>query len=233
MAQAGIPAKSSGLQISRSRPPDNLQDHFETANNYKCTVCHFTTDKSRLLARHMDTRHDKNKVLNCQQCDCKFINKHNLRRHVRSVHEKIKDFVCQICCFSTSRPETLKGHVKSIHLLIRDFKCDQCEYVSSNRSDLKNHLNSSHLKVFDHHCDKCDYKTAQRGHLNRHKSTVHKNMSQIQFDLTEHQEVHDLIHRKCQLCNFVAKTEDSLTGHLMSCHVMYDWRNKSWPNSEI
>ena len=106
-------------------------------------------------------------------------------------HEKTIDFACQICDFTTLRADKLRGHIKSTHLEIYDFKCDYCEY-----------------------------KTAHGGHLNRHKSNVHKNKNQKQFKLTKEKGAQDLSHRKCPLCEFEAETDDSLTGHLMSCHVV-------------
>ena len=187
---------------------------------FKCEQCKYSTVHQGHINRHIRIGH--NKELSCQHCHYKTSNGQHFRRHFKAVHEGIKNFTCQKCNFSAARAEAVKRHIKSIHLKIRDFKCDHCAYESSTRGHLKIHMNSSHLKVFDHQCDQCGYETVRRCHLIRHKNRVHKNsvLSVMKHEIKEDPETEDTIQRKCELCEFRAFDEDSITKHLISCHVV-------------
>ena len=215
-----IQDKTSDLKVSKTEPSESAEDSITTAEDFTCLNCPFTTYNAMLLSRHAKRVHNEIKIWDCQHCDYKTGERQNLLRHIKSIHEKIMDFACQICDYITSREDSLRYHIKATHLKINNLKCNSCDYVTTDSSNLKRHVNSSHLKVFAHQCDHCEYKTAHRGHLIRHMSNVHKIKNQKPFELTKEKGAQDLSRRKCPLCEFEAETEDSLTVHLMSCHVV-------------
>ena len=56
----------------------------------------------------------------------------------------------------------------------------------------------------------------QNCNLKQHKNTVHKKVNQETTEFAKEQRGPEETSTKCQLCEFEADTEDSLTGHLMS-----------------
>ena len=103
---------------------------------------------------------------------------------------------------------------------IRHFSCENCTYKASNKSNfptkwhLRRHQAAVHEKKKDFDCMWCNYKAGYRHVLRNHMKVVHNK--------TEKENVtgkHDN-NIQCQLCQFEAHTEDGLTDHLMSTHVV-------------
>ena len=111
----------------------------------------------------------------------------------------------------------------AVHDKIYDLKCNKCDYATNDARHLEGHIKGVHLKVFDYKCKQCEYQTVRQRYLKKHERNVHKNMNAKTLGLTEEQPAYDQNQIKCQLCEFKAESEDALTSHLMSYHVISDY----------
>lgn len=94
-----------------------LADHIKThygERNHKCTVCDKSFAQAANLRNHVSRKHNKCKVIECDQCDRKFSTNYELHRHQAS-HEGIKDFSCRSCKKTYTRKENLLKHIAKEH----------------------------------------------------------------------------------------------------------------------
>ena len=149
--------------------------------------------------------HKKVKYFNCEHCNYQTSEKGNLKRHFRTVHERARNFICDKCGYAASQKDGLKQHVARVHEGEKEFVCDQCNFKSRWKHTLAYHHNAAHKKIRNWACDACNYKSSMKAHLTLHMKRCHTK-STDKFE-------------KCQLCQFAATSEKSLTEHLMMTHV--------------
>ena len=106
-----------------------------------------------------------------------------------------------------TRKSNLNNHVKVIHNNIKDYSCDLCAYEASSKGALFDHNKAIHSKIKDYSCDLCDYKASVKRYLKRHMAK-------------HHSKIGDRQNEKCLLCEFTTDSEEVLTEHLISTHVV-------------
>lgn len=149
---------------------------------------------------------DKQRSLNCTQCNKAFGNYANLHRHIKSIHEG-KRFECDYCQKSFTQSGYLKIHVRNIHLGLEDVQfCPNCNKMFENEQDLLAHIQIDHgedkkdkqkesLKTNaetynqipsncskDHKCDICGRHFSELQTLNLHIASIHEKKGEYNCD---------------------------------------------------
>ena len=224
------------MLLSKSEPQEKKK------KAHKCKLCSFTTIYPRYLARHINSVHEKvrpAKNLLCKECNYRCSTVSGIKLHENAVHKNMKDKSCQLCNYKTADPANLRRHVKTIHLGIFKFRCELCNFKGTSAVELRTHDNAVHKNVKDAICQLCKFTTSYQAHLRRHKKVVHGNKSEVNSEgsginvgnnVNLKGPVKDVMSigvernanstQKCKLCDFLASSEDDLTKHLMSTHVI-------------
>ena len=215
-----------------------------------CDNCPFRTGHKRTLRKHMKRTHPSGNVtldqtansteenseemksnrpaltFKCPQCPITTTHKSSIKVHIKAVHDKIKDFTCELCNFATSRRAVLNKHVKNVHIKVKDLVCGACDYRTGDRGSYRTHIRVQHDKRKDFACDHCSYRAGQKSHLLRHIKVSHSNAKST-LDLTADTpkaSIYENIRKEsgkiCQLCKIMLESEEKLTDHLMSEHVL-------------
>ena len=162
----------------------------------------------------------------CPRCPFRTTHKPNIKVHIKTVHDKNKDFKCELCNYATSRKPVLNQHVKNVHSKIKDLFCGVCDYRTGDPGNYRTHIRVRHDKIKDFACGNCSYKAGTRSNLVRHIKVSHSNAKST-LDLTAEPPEGSIVEniRKesgkiCQLCKIMLESEEKLTDHLMSEHVL-------------
>ena len=89
-----------------------------------------------------DCVREKEKKINCNQCEKQYAEKSDMKRHILAVHEDIK-YPCDHCKYQASRQGDLKRHIQSVHNGIK-YPCGQCELLASSKGHLTRHEKHQH-----------------------------------------------------------------------------------------
>ena len=132
------------LQLSQSNDHVTTMAYNEgTSENldgYMCYNCELSFNSRWELMEHKKTQHSfpsvkrsdfNKKVVSCEFCSYKSLNKSDLKRH-RMVHTGERPFKCQYCPYSSTRQYNLDKHMH-IHC------CGHCDFRSGDKMELFNH----------------------------------------------------------------------------------------------
>ncbi|CAB0020155.1 unnamed protein product [Nesidiocoris tenuis] len=189
----------------------------------KCDICDFRCNQMSNLRSHM-TKHTENRPFSCDVCDMKFKSMAHLGSHKRTVHVLKPQFQCDQCeykaktkcglkhhalihseeraheCPVCQRGFKQKGEMKRHLRLHSDFKpvaCQRCDMKFRTNSSLRSHM-MTHTGEKPHACTECSFRCTQRGTLVNHINAVHMKLNRFE----------------CVLCEYVAKTQDTLAEHI-------------------
>lgn len=185
---------------------------------FKCTECSYETNSTELLDVHKKIEHvQPNDVslslFNCSFCKYKTNWEPCLKRHIEREHSKDKE--------DRTQPEVKVEEEKPA--VVRDmFRCHDCDFSSKSKQYLVLHLKRSHIKTepierprrgrsakdkFSCKFRNCTFQTSIKSnyvhHLRKHQS---QNPQRIMFYF-------------CDLCDFIAKSEESLEEHKQRKHL--------------
>ena len=168
----------------------------------KCELC---GKKSFDMERHHRIQHQKEKTLECDLCNKKFLTpfalkKHqqthtaieertqtclkcgvsvaNMKQHERFVHQKDLPFSCpeQDCQTKFTSSLHLRKHMESVHNKAK-LACPQCKKMIGVNS-LASHIRIVHQKQRNSECPECHKTFQNKSHLRNHLQRVHLGMKQ-------------------------------------------------------
>ena len=167
-------------------------------------------------------------TLMCAFCDFDTPRVHLLAFHVEECHKNTpkNQFECQLCGYAFFQNSQLSRHIKTVHMQLQQYKCDGCEYRASRKSLILRHKKAKHDGIKDHKCEACTFACSSSYNLKMHMMRIHGNVTPVgkvgqrqEAETTLDRVPNDVEGKKCQICKFVAKTEEELTSHLITSHV--------------
>ena len=225
----------------------HMENAHKVDQKIKCKDCDKKYSDEKYLIRHVARQHN-NGFYFCDLCDFKTKISKDILHHKRKVHVprveimkfEYKVFKCKKCDFEAPGRVALASHINVEHKKdAKDvFTCDMCPYVHANKSAVLVHKSKMHKsheeKKFQ--CEKCDKRYENRGRLQRHRRVVHEEIRYLckycGFQAKENRnlEVHlEKIHNvqkfetsqdfKCQVCPYVARSQNDFTLHIASSHT--------------
>ncbi|XP_019621038.1 PREDICTED: zinc finger protein 85-like [Branchiostoma belcheri] len=176
-----------------------LRKHVKThkaEHVHKCPVrsCEFTSNESAELVLHLATKHKKHQQCSCAVCNHKTFLLRELKEHMKTTgHGKL--YLCDKCGFAAKTYSSLTSHRKG-HNRTSKYKCDQCSFSSCFKSIITNHSKIHGPDPFQcRHCDfKADNQTDFSIHLGKHVNSANT--------------------MTCDMCGYIAKTEEALEQHI-------------------
>lgn len=106
-------------------------------------------------------------------------------------------------------------HIKNLHKSIEIFQCEQCDYVHYIRDQMNRHRRYHAMNFIQ--CNFCDFKTVYKWNMERHNR--------------HHTDLENGF--KCEICNFVASTRQSVTTHKSTSHTQKDNKKEINPTFEL
>ena len=85
-----------------------------------------------------NSRRSLNSKLTCVKCDFTARKKSELKVHIEEKHNKGTIFECNLCDFKTLRSNYFEGHKQAKHEGIK-YDCNACEYQATTRGNLNRH----------------------------------------------------------------------------------------------
>ncbi|KAK3579005.1 hypothetical protein CHS0354_034802 [Potamilus streckersoni] len=142
-------------------------------------------------------------IYKCEECDYSSKNKHYLKQHVDLVHSSDRPYKCPFCDYAGKRSHALREHL-IVHSNERPFECIHCNATFRKKGHLTNHikLHTTHRLL---KCPICKDLVSEAGDngLDVHLRTVHNT-----------EKVYG-----CDLCDYVAPSEQEIKGHIEIKHV--------------
>ena len=200
------PVKSQLLRHVRSLHKIGICDITSGNNNYRCPHCTYAASRRVRLDKHLELRHNNNKLHRCPICDFKTSWKNSLTVHL-SVHRD-EYLSCTKCSFKTLDRDVFKNH-----------------FVTHVRSSTKLAYND---KKFSE--PPTENPITQSGESSSKISTDNVNYigcHNLESDALKNDQTANL---SCDRCNFVAETFESLLDHHMS-HIDKDLFRKPYKGS--
>ena len=198
-------------------------------NEYKCSVCDYSSKDHSGLKSHISHRHSNNDPdkrcrickkyykkseiifhkeemhTKCDICDINLGSSRNLAKHMK-IHSTNKDIECEVCGKLFHYRGLYTGHYNQVHNLNKkQFKCDICQKTFSKNHVLQRHY-LIHTNTEKMKCSECG-KLISKLNLKNHLNTVHNNFKEREV---------------CQLC---AK-EFSNKSHLERHHKIHSGDNE-------
>ena len=125
--------------------PHTTKDSYELKRHFKRVhtesfqqPCQFCGKVFKQIKRHLQSTMcgndvDNRKMLQCQTCEIKCLEKSSLQKHIKNIHYKVKDKTCQHCSYQTYITSNLRLHVSNVHEKTSMFKyCQHCEMRTGN-----------------------------------------------------------------------------------------------------
>ena len=111
--------------------PEKVENHKKKLHLkvYEC-VCHLCAKRCATkyrLKQHLLRRHNiGERKYFCDQCDEKFINKHELNEHFEKTHDTENVYQCEECPKIFQVKSYLNTHIRNVHKKHRPHQCDIC-----------------------------------------------------------------------------------------------------------
>ena len=116
---------------------------------FNCEHCVYTSTKKGNLEQHIQSVHNKEKVI-CETCGKNFSKKSHLNRH-------IKNFKCTICDNQFQKLYNLNKHIKNLHEET-NLKCNNCSYATNDLFNMERHSESCRKRKREEDVDEKDAK---------------------------------------------------------------------------
>ncbi|XP_031621561.1 zinc finger protein 425-like [Contarinia nasturtii] len=152
---------------------DRIKSHMINHSgkcDYVCDKCGSTFRQKCNLKHHVESMHNVEKSVACNQCDKKFTTKRHLKIHLK-YHGDDKPLKCTICDSRFRTKQALKYHI-IVHTNNFPFECTFCDKKFKHRIVKKVH-ERTHTNEKPYACSQCDYKSANIGNLNKHSLRIH------------------------------------------------------------
>ncbi|KAG5669490.1 hypothetical protein PVAND_017377 [Polypedilum vanderplanki] len=177
-------------------------------NIFECKICFKVLKSKNGLYTHFKKLHSKHlnlKVLFCDHCELKFIQKGSLISHLKSKHQKGKEIIFE-CDFDGKIFDSkgkLWSHMTTCHRTI-----EKCKICGRKIKNLNKHMGQAHSKEDEKvQCHFCDKKFICKEILNTHLKTHNKQFQckiceskfSYKHKLNEHLKYHDGQFR-CKIC---------------------------------
>ena len=203
---------------------ESLQ-HIKFHATQKCSHCNYKCFMKKNMRIHMRRYHNtmeqtdmtsKGK-LKCSLCPFVTKKMRNLKSHKHTVHELVKDKQCPKCPMLFKCEKSVESHMNLMHSG-RKINCQHCNEVSDSKYENMEHMKSHATQQ----CLSCDYKCfsskALRVHIRRNHETKKPGVQSTLITM----DTEDISkkHRKCDLCPFVAKSNEKLKNHKRCVHEM-------------
>lgn len=209
----------TSLRLSHLRRHEVL--HSQTL--LRCQQCKYSTDNSKLLARHVKSKHSMQQKQNtvmytCPKCPYKTLQRHLYTSHLQLNHNqtldaemisnggsKSKAFQCNLCAYKTQRKEHYVRHQNNVHCNQRPYLCDLCGKAFKRPDALAQHK-FTHMeksaRVLPFACTLCPKAFRSQAHLKEHE--------------TMHSSVRSYL---CHFCGASFKTRSVQQKHIQTIHV--------------
>lgn len=208
--------------------------------DFKCSECNeeFYT-KADLNIHKLQTHVDDEKAFHCivDGCDKLFYNESHLIKHFKT-HENKNEilYVCEFCQQIYYNYDVYKLH-KNEHKQFAIYKCtyENCDKQYSKSSTLKDHIISQHTKNYPYICtqNECNRNFVTKRDLDIHIKRVHtlEKPYNCKFEnctssfcssseLNAHvNRIHHKKKYKCEYCNILLSSIDSLKEHVRRKHT--------------
>ena len=172
------------------------------------------------LNHHETYSHVKLKMLKCNICDMKFIDKSKLWKHVNQVHTLVGDHHCAQCQKNYRDKQSLEMHIEGVHKKL-SLTCSQCQRRFSWRGNLARHMKDVHQKEKTHICNFCGKSFSQNTSLKGHKQSVHVGEEEVAETVIIASKQFHGWSKECQevprkLQNFIRREESELANIIWS-----------------
>ena len=205
--------KLENIRINRGQ---RLKDAI---GNVSCKYCDKKFGNKDITKKHEFLKHEGS-LYQCGQCDYESEEREEIGIHNAYNHndgEGAYSFDCTACDFKVKARSHLRNHITQKHPELADnlykkkerdvdgnLLCRYCDFKSKFKSSLLRHELGDHEgRRFK--CDECNWETKQKLLLKQHKSYKHNEGSGAHtFD--------------CTACDFKAKVQSRLRGHICTEH---------------
>ena len=218
---------------------------FHHEKKAKCHICEKTLAKD-YLDRHIKLTHEFCHQVFCRECKKKFTNEFYLKEHFIRVHgsdeqqnlkpqmtkpsDKQKRFMkykCTICDFTSNKKVFFELHNSRTHSI--RLSCDVCGFDADTSGALKSHM-TTHKSRLSFNCSLCSFKGSTKQNLENHWKNKHEIGKEIKCNdcnavysskdsLKMHTNtVHKKLRYRCEICNYEATQATHLLSHKKSIH---------------
>ncbi|KAI3386923.1 hypothetical protein SNEBB_004271 [Seison nebaliae] len=151
--------------------------HRAIHHNKICEHCKHTFNSIKLLTKHLKKEHGR--IVECKDCDKKFLSSTYLKSHQKQIHEKNSKFVCDKCQQKFSTRSGLTSHERFKHSPLLKCNFKSCPETFLTEKLLTNHLTNHHSdeksnNIYRCVIEDCGAKYSHRSQLSLHE-TKHKN----------------------------------------------------------
>jgi hypothetical protein len=167
---------------------DDITEHKSSHNQYKCTLCRFTTSTLKFLEFNL-RQHNKEKSFKCPECDNAYAALDGLTMHLKKKHR----IACKYCDFAATTKKMMQLHVRDIH---ETYKCQFCDFSSADKYSLMEHTDRHTQRSFE-----SQYFTFQL-------RTGEYQVTQPPIEKYTY---------KCWFCSYLTNTQTDLHTHSASC----------------
>ena len=157
----------------------NESNESDTANEFKCSICHSSFESLSILIKHMKS-HGKGRkksrksaiVLDCRECSFKSNYANKLREHIALQHtEKELEVQDQVSTTEQSLSKTMNSNPnRTISRIENSFVCE-CGFSSTSKSGASRHKCRTTKLQFK--CDFCEKVCGNSGSLKQHIKSKH------------------------------------------------------------
>ena len=213
--QLDVPhAEVRPAQVSTNKDLEVKMD-IKEENVFKCTVCHYRSNRMNSLQRHIYIVHS-NEMSYCDQCEFKCTKKDTLRAHRHRKHRNVvlsnEVLFCEKCEFKCTKKDILRAHRNRKHTNVVHSNevvyCDQCEFKCAKKDTLRTHRNRKHKNVVQSnevvYCEQCEFKCTKRDTLRAHRNRKHKYETSIGYEA---------LNIKCDKCEYSCTKDKVLVMH--------------------
>jgi len=180
----------------------------ETISYYKCNACNFETTRLYIVKQHIESVHEKKKLVKCNLCDYQCYALKSMRKHCTLKHPNplmperdergLRIYTCSHCPFLAKTKNTLNNHIKVFHLQIKKpYECSECRFGYMSHSELERHIRVEH----SFYCNKCGLQCNNKNDFRAHTLSLHKKKY------------------RCGDCDFVSIHKTNLKKHIAITHA--------------
>ena len=189
---------------------------------WECKVCDYNNKRKDYCLSHMETEHKPPgfKGYKCIYCPSTLNCRNTIKRHIRDHHSDPSTSLV-----FKEPAELLSGNLYKTN---EGWQCKLCSYKNVRKDCSLNHIESLHppSSYKSYLCEECEYTGKTRNALRAHIGREHRGKSTSFFDKTagdsiklDTKHVNKIVGYKCDACEYIGNTWDSLKNHTRSEHA--------------